>query len=63
MSQIIKAQNEERKLYIDNALNPVTLSKNGKVPPPPILLCRTDNSMVFKPAPFIPDEEKVLMKK
>jgi hypothetical protein len=32
----------------------------GRVPPPPILLSRTDNSMVFKPSPWKPcTEEKV----
>ena len=45
--------------------------KRTKVPPPPILLCRTDSSMVFRPAPFIPSggekvrsdqEVKTLMK-
>ncbi|XP_075062080.1 cilia- and flagella-associated protein 54 [Mixophyes fleayi] len=32
-------------------------AKGGKitVPPPPILLCRTENMMVFKPAPFKSD--------
>lgn len=32
----------------------------GKVPPPPVLVCRTHNTLVFKPAPFEPETgEKV----
>ena len=68
MALIKKAEVEEKRVYMDNT----ALSHNSKiadtftvtptkVPPPPILLCRTDSEMVFKPAPFQPTGgEKVL---
>ncbi|XP_023930113.1 cilia- and flagella-associated protein 54-like [Lingula anatina] len=52
---ITQAQTEEKKMYVENAINGKALSvKKSKVPPPPILLCRTDATMVFQPAPFEP---------
>lgn len=59
VQMIIKAQADEKKLYMENALSDRSLSKNSKVPPPPILLCRTDTTMVFQPAPFNPAGERV----
>ncbi|XP_025107174.1 cilia- and flagella-associated protein 54-like isoform X1 [Pomacea canaliculata] len=51
---IQKAQVEEQKTYKENTgiddRSPVECS----VPPPPILLCRTNRTMVFCPAPFQP---------
>ena len=46
-------------MYLDNKLDENSNEISGrvkrtKVPPPPILLCKTDSSMVFKPAQFIP---------
>ncbi|KAM4748836.1 cilia- and flagella-associated protein 54 [Rhinophrynus dorsalis] len=53
---IQKAESEENAVYL-SCVKPAEPGKSGKktVPPPPILLCRTEHSMVFKPAPFKPD--------
>ena len=55
----MQAQAEEKRMYLDNKVDENYNEMSGrvkrtKVPPPPILLCRTDSSMVFRPAPFIP---------
>ena len=54
MSLIRKAEEEERAWYSINKQTKYTPEnpKVGRVPPPPILLCRTDGYMTFKPAPF-----------
>eukprot|EP00058_Branchiostoma_floridae_P024582 XP_002610072.1 hypothetical protein BRAFLDRAFT_125670 [Branchiostoma floridae] len=51
---IIKCQQEECRLYTQNALGQSSAStkKESTIPPPPILLSRTDTTMVFKPAEF-----------
>ena len=62
MSLIRKAEHEERRLFIENtvvdAQNQQASAQvpKSKVPPAPLLLCRTDMSMVFKPAPFDPED-------
>ncbi|KAM4676016.1 cilia- and flagella-associated protein 54 [Discoglossus pictus] len=49
---IQKAEMEENAVYL-SCVKESEESKIGKKnPPPPILLCRTENAMVFKPAPF-----------
>ena len=57
-SLIVQAQAEEKRMYLDNKVDENSEMsgrvKRAKAPPPPILLCRTDSSMVFRPAPFIP---------
>ncbi|XP_053319636.1 cilia- and flagella-associated protein 54 [Spea bombifrons] len=55
---IQKYEAEENTMHL-SCMKPETL-KNGKknVPPPPILVSRTANSMVFKPVPF-PTDVKV----
>ncbi|XP_070557793.1 cilia- and flagella-associated protein 54-like [Ptychodera flava] len=55
MNLITKAQDQEYKLYTQNT-EPLTARESG-VPPAPLLLCRTDSSMVFKPAPFNPSQK------
>uniref|UniRef100_A0A8C5N1B0 Cilia and flagella associated protein 54 n=1 Tax=Leptobrachium leishanense TaxID=445787 RepID=A0A8C5N1B0_9ANUR len=52
---IQKAEAEENSVYIPSVKKYEAL-KNGKkhIPPSPILISRTENSMVFKPAPFEP---------
>ncbi|XP_063397833.1 cilia- and flagella-associated protein 54-like isoform X1 [Mytilus trossulus] len=48
---IQKAQTEEKMIFtVNNAV--VTDPKPTKVPTAPILLCRTDTMMIFKPSPF-----------
>ena len=54
MGMIQKAQAEERRTYFDNTGVSEQLPMECRVPPPPILLCRTDRTMVFRPAPFLP---------
>ncbi|XP_053377953.1 cilia- and flagella-associated protein 54-like isoform X4 [Mercenaria mercenaria] len=57
---IQKAQVEEKRTYLENTGICEDIMAEGRVPPPPILLSRTDNSMVFKPAPWKPSTaEKV----
>ncbi|XP_071960070.1 cilia- and flagella-associated protein 54-like [Antedon mediterranea] len=55
MALITKAQEEEYKLYKQNT-TPKNTSDNS-IPPPPVLLCRTDRTMVFKPGVFNPQEK------
>ncbi|KAG8578276.1 hypothetical protein GDO81_010441 [Engystomops pustulosus] len=52
---IQQAEMEENAVYLSSIKQTETKGGKMNVPPPPILLCRTDNSMVFKPAPFTPD--------
>lgn len=49
---IAKTQAEEKRLHLENSEIEEEVVKPTKVPPPPILLSRTDSTMVFKPAPF-----------
>ncbi|XP_052780184.1 cilia- and flagella-associated protein 54-like isoform X4 [Mya arenaria] len=49
---IQKAQNEEKRTYLDNTGISEDKLVEGRVPPQPILLSRTDHSIVFKPAPW-----------
>ncbi|XP_067928992.1 cilia- and flagella-associated protein 54-like [Watersipora subatra] len=51
---ILRTQNEDKRLYVDNSVSSEKTSKPTKVPPPPILLSRTDSTMVLKPAAFTP---------
>ncbi len=56
---IQKAQAEEKRVYLDNRLDcpegdGEPRARRCRVPPPPVLLCRTDEMMAFKPAPWIP---------
>ncbi|KAK3102398.1 hypothetical protein FSP39_011137 [Pinctada imbricata] len=53
---IQKAQVEEKRIYSENTDVSEENVKPCKVPPPPVLLCRTDSTMVFRPAPFIPED-------
>ena len=58
---ILKTQVEDKRLHLDNSKALDGPIKATKVPPPPILLSRTDTTMVFKPAPFNPASgEKVI---
>ena len=55
-----KVELEEKKIYTENVAIDETYVHRGKVPPAPVLLCRTDTFMVFKPALFQPSTgEKV----
>nr|XP_022298605.1 cilia- and flagella-associated protein 54-like isoform X4 [Crassostrea virginica] len=56
VSMIQKGQTEEKRIYLENTNVPEVADKPRKVPPPPILLCRTDTMMVFKPAPFCSED-------
>ncbi|XP_063302214.1 cilia- and flagella-associated protein 54 [Pelobates fuscus] len=53
---IEKAEAEESAVYLPG-IKPSETLKNGNknIPPAPILICRTENSMVFKPARFKSD--------
>ncbi|XP_006820960.1 cilia- and flagella-associated protein 54-like [Saccoglossus kowalevskii] len=55
MNLITKAQDQEYKLFTQNT-EPGVVRESG-APPAPLLLCRTDSMMVFKPAPFNPAEK------
>ncbi|XP_064633928.1 cilia- and flagella-associated protein 54-like isoform X3 [Lineus longissimus] len=59
LTMLSKSQNEEKRLFIENTSEMSQRASNGPVPPPPILLCRTDTSMVFRPAPFNPKSDKI----
>ncbi|XP_078090725.1 cilia- and flagella-associated protein 54 [Mustelus asterias] len=52
-----KAEAEENMLYSLSTQHRTTENKALGVVPAPILLCRTHNSMIFKPAPFTSSEE------
>lgn len=63
MAMIRKAEVEERRLYTENTIADQLNTKDqrvtrSKMPPAPLLLCRTDTSMVLKPAPFEPSGGK-----
>ena len=55
MNYVKKAQDQEYKLYTNNT-NTNTVKGSGP-PPAPLLVCRTDTTMVFKPAPYNPKEK------
>ncbi|XP_063952273.1 cilia- and flagella-associated protein 54-like isoform X1 [Lytechinus pictus] len=58
MNYITKAQDQELKLFNHNAKEKDEGSvRESGVPPAPLLVCRTDNSMVFKPAPYNPPQK------
>ncbi|XP_021355787.1 cilia- and flagella-associated protein 54-like isoform X2 [Mizuhopecten yessoensis] len=60
LKAIQKAQTEERRVFTENTNVTEEDVTPTKIPPPPILLCRTDTMMVFKPTPFIPaDGQKI----
>ncbi|XP_056430458.1 cilia- and flagella-associated protein 54 [Hyla sarda] len=52
---IQQAEIEENAVYLSCIKQTETKGVKMNVPPPPILLCKTENSMVFKPAPFTSD--------
>ncbi|XP_075712881.1 cilia- and flagella-associated protein 54 isoform X2 [Rhinoderma darwinii] len=52
---IQQAEMDENAVYLSCIKQTETKSGKMNVPPPPILLCRTENSMVFKPSPFTSD--------
>lgn len=56
VNMIQKGQTEEKRIYMENTNVPEVADGPRKVPPPPILLCRTDTMMVFKPAPFCSED-------
>ena len=56
---IERAEGDEKRLYSENVavINKAAGDvKKQKIPPPPILLCRTHNTMVLKPADFEPED-------
>lgn len=53
-------EKEEKKLYAENHLKDFSVKKKSKIPPPPILLTRTDRMMVFKPSPWEPANGEVV---
>ncbi|CAG5130606.1 unnamed protein product, partial [Candidula unifasciata] len=56
---IQRVQMEEKKILLSSIDTTKPVVKR-QVPPPPLLVCRTDTFMVFKPAPFEPESgEKV----
>ncbi|XP_051890136.1 cilia- and flagella-associated protein 54 [Pristis pectinata] len=52
-----KAEAEEKKLYLLNTQKDSSDNKKLDVVPAPILVSRTHNSMIFKPAPFASSEK------
>jgi hypothetical protein len=54
MNIIQRVETEETRLYADNVPVKDASPKPSKLPPPPILLCRTEISVTLKPAPFNP---------
>ncbi len=57
---VTQAQADEKRLYLDHRPDPPSRDdaagrvKRSKVSPPPVLLCRTDTTLVFRPAHFMP---------
>lgn len=51
MNLIQRYQADERRIFTENSGTQEV--KISKVPPPPVVMCRTDTFMVFKPAPFV----------
>ncbi|XP_071817646.1 cilia- and flagella-associated protein 54-like isoform X3 [Apostichopus japonicus] len=54
---ITKAQEQEQKLHGTNTQRKSGSARVSGVPPPPLLVCRMDKTMVFKPAPFNPSQK------
>ncbi|RUS83830.1 hypothetical protein EGW08_008411 [Elysia chlorotica] len=55
-----RVQNEEKRIHQENTGVEDKAVAPSKTPPPPVLVCRTDTTMVFRPAPFVPSSgEKV----
>ncbi|KAM3924792.1 cilia- and flagella-associated protein 54 [Leptodactylus fuscus] len=52
---IQQVEMEENAVYLSCIKQTETKGGKKNVPPPPILLSKTENSMVFKPAPFTSD--------
>ncbi|XP_069620555.1 cilia- and flagella-associated protein 54 isoform X2 [Ranitomeya imitator] len=52
---IQQAETEENAVYLSCIKQSETKGGKMSAPPSPILLCRTENSMVFTPAPFTSD--------
>ena len=55
MNHVKKAQDQEYKLYTSNTVT--TTARTSGPPPAPLLVCRTDTTMVFKPAPYKPAQK------
>ena len=55
MNHVKKAQDQEYKLYHSNTVT--TTARTSGPPPAPLLVCRTDTTMVFKPAPYKPTQK------
>lgn len=51
---IQKAQNDDYKLYVENMQLSRDAVKPTKIPPPPILLSRSDTTMTLRPSPYQP---------
>ncbi|XP_073507676.1 cilia- and flagella-associated protein 54 isoform X3 [Phyllobates terribilis] len=56
---IQQAETEENVVYLTCIKQSEPKGGKMNVPPSPILLCRTENSMVFKPAPFASDSKVI----
>ncbi|KAK7503699.1 hypothetical protein BaRGS_00005238, partial [Batillaria attramentaria] len=54
MAMVQKAQMEEQRTYYENTGVCDRPPVECRAPPPPVLLCRTNRTMVFRPAPFVP---------
>ncbi|KAK3792964.1 hypothetical protein RRG08_060658 [Elysia crispata] len=55
-----RVQTEEKRIHQENTGVEEKAVAPSKTPPPPVLVCRTDTAMVFRPAPFVPSSgEKV----
>ncbi|XP_038069719.1 cilia- and flagella-associated protein 54-like [Patiria miniata] len=62
VSQVTKAQDQEYKLFTHNApqkqqQGQTASVRESGVPPAPLLLCRTDTTMVFRPGPYNPPQK------
>ncbi|XP_022098854.1 cilia- and flagella-associated protein 54-like [Acanthaster planci] len=59
VSQVTKAQDQEYKLFAYNAPQQQQgqTARESGVPPAPLLLCRTDTTMVFRPGPYNPPQK------
>lgn len=57
LTYITKAQEQEQKLHGTNTQRKSGSARVSGVPPPPLLVCRMDKTMVFKPAPFNPSQK------
>ncbi|GFO44544.1 hypothetical protein PoB_007104900 [Plakobranchus ocellatus] len=54
MTFVQRVQTEEKRIYLENTGVEDRHVPPSKTPPPPVLVCRTDTAMVFRPAPFVP---------